>query len=91
MTLPPLLPLRAHNPLLLDNAVKGYEWFKTHDFTNAQGLIVDGFHISANQTTCDQRNEMVYTYNQGEHQVFSSTETSIDYADILAKPLCFPA
>ena len=66
-TLTGLSPLSAHDLLLLDNAVKGYEWFKTHDSTNAQGLIVDGFHISANQTTCDQRNEMVYSYNQGEH------------------------
>jgi hypothetical protein len=36
-----------------------------------QGLYVDGFHIagySANhsKTVCDERNEMVYTYNQGE-------------------------
>ena len=68
MTLPDLPLLKAHDPLLLDNAVKEYEWFKTHNFTNAQGLIVDGFHISEDQTTCDQRNEMVYTYNQGEHQ-----------------------
>jgi hypothetical protein len=67
-TLPTLPPLGAHDPLLLDNAVKGYEWFKTHNFTNAQGLVVDGFHISPNQTTCDERNEMVYTYNQGKHQ-----------------------
>lgn len=64
-TLPPLSALSAHDPLLLDNAVKEYAWFKSHNFTNAQGLIVDGFHISDNQTTCDQRNEMVYTYNQG--------------------------
>lgn len=64
-TLPPLRALHAHDPLLLDNAIKEYEWFKTHNFTNEQGLIVDGFHISDNQTTCDERNEMVYTYNQG--------------------------
>ena len=68
-TLPAISRLRAHDPLLLDNAVKGYEWFKTHNFTNAQGLIVDGFHISPRQTTCDERNEMVYTYNQGKHQI----------------------
>ncbi|KAK5116897.1 hypothetical protein LTR62_006618 [Meristemomyces frigidus] len=64
-TLPLLPALSAHDPLLLDNAVKGYAWFKAHNFTTAQGLIVDGFHISKNQTTCDERNEMVYTYNQG--------------------------
>lgn len=66
-TLPALPPLTRHDPLLLENAVKGYDWFKTHNFTNAQGLIVDGFHISPNQTTCDERNEMIYTYNQGKH------------------------
>lgn len=64
-TLPPLPALQAHDPLLLNNAINEYEWFKTHNFTNAQGLVVDGFHISENQTTCDERNEMVYTYNQG--------------------------
>ena len=64
-TLPPLPALKAHDPLLLDNAMKEYQWFKTHNFTNAQGLVVDGFHISDNQTTCDERDEMVYTYNQG--------------------------
>ncbi|KAK5129402.1 hypothetical protein LTR08_003289 [Meristemomyces frigidus] len=64
-TLPALPALAAHNPSLLTTAVEEYAWFKTHNFTDAQGLIVDGFHISDNQTTCDQRNEMVYTYNQG--------------------------
>jgi hypothetical protein len=67
-TLPSLPLLSAHDPLLLNNAIKGYEWFKTHNFTNAQGLIVDGFHISPNQTTCDERNEMVYPYNQGTYR-----------------------
>ncbi|KAK0255100.1 hypothetical protein LTS09_009856 [Friedmanniomyces endolithicus] len=65
ITLPDLPALAAHDPLLLQNAIEEYEWFKTHNFTNAQGLIVDGFHITDNQTTCDERNEMVYTYNQG--------------------------
>ena len=64
-TLPPLSPLAAHDPLFLENAKEEWAWFKTHNFTNAQGLIVDGFHISPNQSTCDQRNEMVYSYNQG--------------------------
>lgn len=64
-TLPPLPKLQAHDPLLLNNAIKEYQWFKTHNFTNAQGLVVDGFHISDGQTSCDQRDEMVYTYNQG--------------------------
>lgn len=64
-TLPALQPASARSPLFLQNAIDEYSWFKTHNFTNAQGLVVDGFHLSANQTTCDQRNEMVYTYNQG--------------------------
>ncbi|USW56650.1 Putative glycoside hydrolase, family 76, six-hairpin glycosidase superfamily [Septoria linicola] len=64
-TLPALNPLAAHDPLFLENAKQEWAWFKTHNFTNAQGLIVDGFHISPNQTSCDDRNEMVYTYNQG--------------------------
>jgi hypothetical protein len=64
-TLPPLPFVQPHDPLFLDNAIKEYEWFKTQNFTNEQGLIVDGFHISENQTTCNQRNEMVYSYNQG--------------------------
>ena len=36
--------------------------------TNQMGLWVDGFHVSdwrGNGTECDERNEMVYTYNQG--------------------------
>jgi hypothetical protein len=64
-TLPPLHFMQPHDPLFLDNAIKEYEWFKAQNFTNEQGLIVDGFHISENQTTCDERNEMVYSYNQG--------------------------
>lgn len=58
-TLPELPPLAPHDPILLSNAIRAYDWFQSHNFTNAQGLIVDGFHISANQTTCDERNEMV--------------------------------
>jgi hypothetical protein len=64
-TLPSLSPVAAHDPLFLEIAKEEWAWFKSHNFTNAQGLIVDGFHISPNQTSCDQRNEMVYTYNQG--------------------------
>ncbi|RMY96673.1 hypothetical protein D0862_08460 [Hortaea werneckii] len=64
-TLPALPPLAAHDPMLLSNAIREYSWFKSHNFTNAQGIVVDGFHVSEGQTTCDERNEMVYTYNQG--------------------------
>ncbi|KAK4890338.1 hypothetical protein LTR27_010981 [Elasticomyces elasticus] len=64
-TMPALPRLARHDPILLRNAVDEYQWFKTHNFTNALGLVVDGFHISHNQTTCNERNEQVYTYNQG--------------------------
>ncbi|KAI1739212.1 glycosyl hydrolase family 76-domain-containing protein [Xylaria scruposa] len=55
----------------LKAAVEGYRWFRNSNMTNDQGLIVDGFHISGyldennNNTRCDVRDEMVYTYNQG--------------------------
>jgi hypothetical protein len=64
-TLPALQSVTAHDVTFLNNAVQEYQWFKRQNFTNAQGLIVDGFHISAGQTSCDERNEMIYTYNQG--------------------------
>nr|POE93296.1 hypothetical protein CFP56_19308 [Quercus suber] len=64
-TLPFLRPIRAQDPVFLANAKKEWAWFQSQNFTSAQGLIVDGFHVSANQSTCDERNEMVYTYNQG--------------------------
>ncbi|OQO11467.1 hypothetical protein B0A48_03194 [Cryoendolithus antarcticus] len=65
ITLPALPVAKAHDAVYLENTINAYAWFKSHNFTNAQGLIVDGFHLSDNQTTCDKRNEMVYTYNQG--------------------------
>ncbi|EME81187.1 glycoside hydrolase family 76 protein, partial [Pseudocercospora fijiensis CIRAD86] len=64
-TLPPLPYLAPHDPLLLQHAEETWTWMKTHNFTNSQGLIVDGFHVSDGQSSCDERNEMVYTYNQG--------------------------
>jgi len=64
-TLPSLPFMQPHDPLFLDNAIKEYDWFKSQNFTNEQGLIVDGFHVSKGQTACDERNEMVYSYNQG--------------------------
>lgn len=57
-----------HDPSYLAAAVQGYDWLKNSNMTNTLGLYVDGFHISGlerNSTTCDSRNEMVYTYNQG--------------------------
>ncbi|KAB8339066.1 hypothetical protein FH972_022002 [Carpinus fangiana] len=62
---PDLTPISAQDPSFLDNAKKEYDWIMSHNFTNAQGLYTDGFHISDGQTSCDQRDEAVYTYNQG--------------------------
>jgi hypothetical protein len=61
---------RRYDPVYLANAINGYEWLKNIGMTNEQGLYVDGFHIGGyrtnhSKTTCDERNEMVYTYNQG--------------------------
>ncbi|KAF2848555.1 glycoside hydrolase family 76 protein [Plenodomus tracheiphilus IPT5] len=59
-----------YDPIYLANAVNGYEWLKNSGMMNDLGLYVDGFHIQGyrwnhSKTTCDERNEMVYTYNQG--------------------------
>ncbi|KAJ4984743.1 glycosyl hydrolase [Stagonosporopsis vannaccii] len=60
----------SYDPVYLANAVNGYDWLKNSGMTNKQGLYVDGFHIAGyrtnhSKTECDERNEMVYTYNQG--------------------------
>ncbi|CAK7202569.1 hypothetical protein SEUCBS139899_005293 [Sporothrix eucalyptigena] len=60
-----------HNPQHLQAALAGYGWLMHSNMKNDQGLFVDGFHISGwknvsnPNTRCDQRNDMVYTYNQG--------------------------
>ena len=65
-------PVAAHDQKFLNAAVAEYKWLSTANMTNAQGLYVDGFHISGYQSPsnigsgkCDQRDESVYTYNQG--------------------------
>jgi hypothetical protein len=65
-------PVSAHDPKYLNAAIEEYNWLSTSGMTNAQGLYVDGFHIAGyvNETDigtgkCDQRDEDVYTYNQG--------------------------
>ncbi|KAJ4335814.1 hypothetical protein N0V95_008789 [Ascochyta clinopodiicola] len=60
----------SYDPVYLANAIHGYDWLKNSGMTNRQGLYVDGFHIAGyrtnhSKTECDERNEMVYTYNQG--------------------------
>ena len=67
-----LIPVKAHDPVFLRAAVEAYDWLSRSNMTNAQGLFVDGYHISGwgrngsiGTGKCDERNEMVYTYNQG--------------------------
>jgi hypothetical protein len=68
-------PAHAHDPKYLAAAVEGYRWLIDSNMTDSKGLYVDGYHVSgwsrerpkngSFNTECDQRNEMVYTYNQG--------------------------
>ncbi|KAK5992553.1 hypothetical protein PT974_05966 [Cladobotryum mycophilum] len=56
------------DPLYLEAAIRGYKWLMDVNMTNSQGLFVDGYHISKRphgNIECDERDEMVYTYNQG--------------------------
>ncbi|KAI5243472.1 hypothetical protein E4T42_07309 [Aureobasidium subglaciale] len=66
------MPGRPHDPKYLKAAVDGYYWLKRSNMTNDHGLYVDGYHIKGygqnggvGTGKCDERNEMVYTYNQG--------------------------
>jgi hypothetical protein len=59
-----------YDPIFRQSAINGYDWLKNVGMINNQGLYTDGFHIrdyrtNKSATTCDERNEMVYTYNQG--------------------------
>jgi len=69
-------PSRARDPKYLAAAIEAYRWLLDSNMTDAKGLFVDGYHISGwsrerldknrtENTRCDARNEMVYTYNQG--------------------------
>ncbi|KAG0647561.1 hypothetical protein D0Z07_6619 [Hyphodiscus hymeniophilus] len=67
-----LLPMKAHDQRYLNAAIMEYQWLSTSNMTNAQGLYVDGFHITNWTSTtsigtgkCDARDESIYTYNQG--------------------------
>ncbi|KAK6074793.1 glycosyl hydrolase [Seiridium cupressi] len=59
------------DPKFLKAAVDGYKWLVGSNMTDASGLFTDGFHVSGysdpadNNTKCDERNNMVFTYNQG--------------------------
>ncbi|KAL2017396.1 hypothetical protein VTK56DRAFT_2239 [Thermocarpiscus australiensis] len=61
---------RANDTIFSKAAKDAHEWLASSNMTNTQGLYVDGFHISgyssgSNNTKCDERDEMVYSYNQG--------------------------
>ncbi len=61
---------RAHDPIFGRAAQEAHRWLAASNMTNLQGLYADGFHVSghptgSNNTKCDTRDEMVYTYNQG--------------------------
>lgn len=65
-------PGQPHDPKYLRSAIEGYAWLKDSNMTNDLGLYVDGFHIKGwsrnggnGSGKCDERNEIVYTYNQG--------------------------
>ncbi|QPG95078.1 hypothetical protein C2857_007591 [Epichloe festucae Fl1] len=58
----------TNDPAYLAAAIVGYKWLKDVNMTNSQGLYVDGFHVDKSKpgnVECDERDEMVYTYNQG--------------------------
>ncbi|KAI9669265.1 MAG: hypothetical protein M1829_005142 [Trizodia sp. TS-e1964] len=60
-----------HDRKYLESAQNAYKWLTESNMTNFRGLYTDGYHIkdSGNldytNTACDDRNEMVYSYNQG--------------------------
>lgn len=63
---------REYDSKYLKAAIRGYDWLRNSNMTNSAGLYVDGFHVlgwSRNRTLsnrkCNERNSMVYTYNQG--------------------------
>ncbi|KAI8626667.1 glycoside hydrolase family 76 protein [Xylariaceae sp. FL1651] len=65
------VPSGPRDAKYLKAAIDGYRWLRNSNITNDQGLIIDGFHISGyldkdnNNTSCDVRDEMVFSYNQG--------------------------
>ncbi|KAL1836875.1 hypothetical protein VTJ49DRAFT_4541 [Mycothermus thermophilus] len=59
---------QPRDPVFGKAAQNAHTWLTASNMTNDQGLYTDGFHISgldSGNTRCDERNEMVYTYNQG--------------------------
>lgn len=68
-------PLEAHDARFLNMSIRAYDWLQAVDLRGSFGLYVDGYHITSaakrNRTLagraaqCNDRNEMIYTYNQG--------------------------
>ncbi|KAF8540498.1 glycosyl hydrolase family 76-domain-containing protein [Trichophaea hybrida] len=61
-------PNPARNETYLWNAIRAHEWLKASNMTDNSGLYTDGYHIKNwrnGGNKCDERDEMVYTYNQG--------------------------
>lgn len=58
------------NSKFLQAALDGYKWLNNSGMIDDRGLYTDGFHVSGitdpenNNTKCDERDDMVYTYNQ---------------------------
>ncbi|KAK8064893.1 glycosyl hydrolase [Apiospora phragmitis] len=59
------------NSTFLQAAIDGYKWLAGSGMMDSRGLYTDGFHVSGkmdpdnNNTKCDQRDDMVFSYNQG--------------------------
>jgi hypothetical protein len=66
---PNLPDAKPRDPQHLQAAIEGYKWLSRSNMTNQKGLYVDGFHATLHGKDqipiCDDRNEMVFTYNQG--------------------------
>ncbi|KAH8844388.1 hypothetical protein MCOR27_009439 [Pyricularia oryzae] len=69
-------PKGPHLKMHLDMAVRGHQWLRDVGMRNGpnqmpEGLYIDGYHVSgmsdpkSNNRKCDQRNNAVFTYNQG--------------------------
>ncbi|KAK3985370.1 family 76 putative glycoside hydrolase [Cladorrhinum sp. PSN332] len=58
------------DPMFWSAAQTGYTWLESSGMMNDAGLYTDGFHISginegSDNKKCDERDDMLYTYNQG--------------------------
>ncbi|KAJ4290759.1 hypothetical protein N0V88_006508 [Collariella sp. IMI 366227] len=81
--------LLPHDRTFLTSALTAHAWLASSNMTNADGLYTDGFHISgypsSRNTACDERDEMLYTYNQGNDGV-PMDEVWLRKEDLPAQP-----